>query len=157
MVRIERSILINVSSEKVWSMVFWDRVPEWMDQVKTVKYVSEYKDRIGATAHLSGQVGSIKAEFDAETTEWVENERFAWRTSSGTFTGFGWIALTPINSVTKATFVMDYDLPYSFLGVPIDRLRVVRDLERGTDRALEKLKRLVEEKNCEGGDEFDKN
>ncbi len=148
MARIERSILIDVASEKVWPLVFWDRMPEWMDQIKTAKYVSEYKDRVGATAHLSGQLGSIKAEWNAETTEWVENERFAWRTSSGTFTGFGWMMLTPVDSGTRATFVMDYDLPYSFLGVSIDRMRVVRDLERGTDRALEKLKRLVEGRNC---------
>ncbi len=148
MARIERSILINATTEKVWPLVFWDRVPEWMDQIKTAKYASEYKDRVGATAHLSGQLGSIKAEWNAETTEWIENERFAWRTSSGTFTGFGWMMLTPVNSGTMATFVMDYDLPYSFLGVPIDRIRVARDLERGTDRALEKLKHLVEDKNC---------
>jgi len=142
--RIEKSIEINATAEKIWPMVFWDRVPEWMDQIKTAKYTSEFKDCIGATAHVLGHVGGINAEWDSETTEWAENEKFAWRTSAGTFTGFGWMALTPLNSGIRATFVMDYNLPYSFLGVQVDRLRVVKDLERGIVRALRKLKELTE-------------
>ncbi len=142
--RIEKSIDINATAEKIWPMVFWDRVPEWMDQIKSAKFTSNFKDRIGATAHLSGHLGSVTAEWDAETTEWVENEKFAWRTSAGTFTGFGWVTLTPLNSGTRATFVMDYHLPYSFLGVTLDRLRVVRDLERSSEKALQKLKVLME-------------
>ncbi len=144
--RIEKSIDINAMAEKIWPLVFWDRVPEWMDQITTAKYTSDYKDRIGSTAHVSGNFGNINAEWEAETTEWAENEKFAWRTSAGTFTGFGWMALTPLNSGTRATFVMDYNLPYSFLGIPVDRLRVVRDLERCVERALRKLKELTEER-----------
>ena len=144
MARIEKSIEINASAERVWPMVYWDRVPEWMDQVKKATYTSEYKDRLGATAHVMGKTGSIKAQWDAETTEWAENERFAWRTFAGSFTGFGSMTLAPVRAGIKATFVMDYDLPYSFLGRLVDKLRFSRDLERGTERALRKLKELAE-------------
>jgi uncharacterized membrane protein len=142
--RIEKSVDINAPAEKIWPMVYWDRVPEWMDQIKKAAYTSEYKDRLGATAHVIGDAGGIRAEWDAETTEWVENEKFGWRTFAGSFTGFGSMTLTPIRAGTKATFLMDYDLPYSFLGKLVDRLRVSRDLERGTERALRKLKALSE-------------
>lgn len=142
MARIEKSIDINAPAEKIWPMVYWDRVPEWMDQIKKAAYTSEYKDRLGATAHVIGEAGGIRAEWDAETTEWVENEKFGWRTFAGSFTGFGSMTLTPIRAGTKATFLMDYDLPYSFLGKLVDRLRVSRDLERGTEKALRKLKTL---------------
>jgi uncharacterized membrane protein len=142
--RIEKSVDINAPAEKIWPMVYWDRVPEWMDQIKKAAYTSEYKDRLGATAHVIGEAGGIRAEWDAETTEWVENEKFGWRTFAGSFTGFGSMTLTPIRAGTKATFLMDYDLPYSFLGKLVDRLRVSRDLERGTERALRKLKTLSE-------------
>jgi uncharacterized membrane protein len=142
--RIEKSVDINAPAEKIWPMVYWDRVPEWMDQIKKAAYTSEYKDRLGATAHVIGDAGGIRAEWDAETTEWVENEKFGWRTFAGSFTGFGSMTLTPIRAGTKATFLMDYDLPYSFLGKLVDRLRVSRDLERGTEKALRKLKTLSE-------------
>ena len=39
---------------------------------------------------------------------------------------------------------MDYDLPYSFLGKLVDKLRVSRDLEKGTEKALKKLKDISE-------------
>ena len=124
MARIEKSIEIEAPVEQVWPMIFWDRVPEWMDQIKKAWYTSKYKDQIGATAHVMGDAGSIKAEWDAETTEWTENEKFAWRTTAGTFTGFGSMTLSQIDTGTRATFLMDYDLPYSFLGKLVDKLRV---------------------------------
>ncbi len=152
MARIEKSIEIFAPAEKIWPLVYWDKVPQWMDQIKRAAYTSEYKDRLGATAHVSGGAGGIRAEWDAETTEWRENEKFGWRTFAGTFTGFGSMTLTSSDVGTQATFVMDYDLPYSFLGKLVDRLRVSRDLERGTERALKKLKDLAE--NQEAGGEL---
>jgi uncharacterized membrane protein len=142
--RIEKTIEIEAPVEQVWPMVFWDKVPAWMDQIKNARYTSKYKDQIGATAHVVGEAGGIKSEWEAETTEWMENEKFAWRTTTGTFTGFGSMTLNQIDKGTRATFLMDYDLPYSFLGKLVDKLRVSRDLERGTERALKKLKKITE-------------
>jgi uncharacterized membrane protein len=142
--RIEKTIEIKAPVEQVWPMVFWDKVPEWMNQIKKASYTSKYKDQIGATAHVVGEAGGIKSEWEAETTEWTENEKFAWRTTAGTFTGFGSMTLNQIDAGTRATFLMDYDLPYSFLGKLVDKLRVSRDLERGTEKALLKLKELAE-------------
>jgi uncharacterized membrane protein len=142
--RIEKTIEINTTPEKIWPLVYWDRVPEWMDQIPKAKYTSEYKDKLGAIAHVMGDAGSIKAEWDAETTEWIENQKFSWRTIAGNFTGFGSMTLTSIETGTKTIFLMDYDLPYSFLGKLVDRLRVSKDLEKGTERALRKLKQLAE-------------
>jgi uncharacterized membrane protein len=142
--RIEKSIEIEAPPEKIWPFVYWDKVPQWFDQIKKAEYKSKYKDRIGATAHVVGDAGSMKAEWDAETTEWTENSKFAWRTTAGSFTGFGSMTLSPVNSGTKATFVMDYDLPYSVLGKLIDKLRVSKDLDRGAERAMEKLKEITE-------------
>ncbi len=144
MARIEKSIGINATAEKIWPMVYWDRVPEWMDAIKKAAYTSEYKDRLGATAHVMGDAGSIKAEWDAETTEWTENERFGWRTFAGSFTGFGSMTLTSIEAGTKATFLMDYDLPYSFLGKLVDKLRVQKAMEKSVDVGLKKLKDMLE-------------
>jgi uncharacterized membrane protein len=142
--RIEKSIEIEAPAEKIWPMVFWDKVPLWMDVIKKAECTSKYRDRIGATAHVNGEAGGVKAEWDAETTEWTENEKFAWRTTAGGLTGFGSMTLSPVKAGTKATFLMDYDLPYSFLGKLVDKLRVSRDLEKGTEKGLKKLKEIAE-------------
>ena len=142
--RIEQSIEINATPREIWPMIRWDRVPDWMDIIKKVEYTSEQKETVGARAHWIGEAGGIKSEWDTETTEWEVNERGAWRSTGGTFTGIGSMTLNPSGPGTKATFMMDYDLPYSVLGKIIDKLRVCKAVERGTVRALKKLKILAE-------------
>ena len=144
MARIEESIEIKASPQRIWPVVRWDRVPEWMDIIKKVEYTSKKKDAVGATAHWIGEAGGVKSEWDTETTEWEINRRGAWRSTAGSFTGIGSMTLSPTTAGTTATFMMDYDLPYSILGKIIDKLRVCKAVEKGTERALRKLKDTVE-------------
>ena len=51
MAKIEKSIGISVPPEKVWPMLFWDKIPEWLDGIEA-EYTCEEKDRVGATAHV---------------------------------------------------------------------------------------------------------
>ncbi len=147
MVRIEESIKINVLPQKIWPMIRWDRVPEWMGMIKSVEYTSEEKETIGATAHWIGEVGGVKSEWDTETTEWEPYTRGAWRSTGGTFTGISSMTLTPIDTGTRATFVMDYDFPNFILGRVIDKLRICKIMEKGTERAMANLKSILEKQN----------
>ena len=144
MARIEESIEINASPQRIWPNVRWDKVPEWMDIIKKVEFTSEEKEKIGTTAHWIGEAGGIKSQWDTETIEWKPYERGAWRTTAGTFTGIGSMTLSPTGEGTKATFMMEYELPYSILGKIIDKLRVFRAIEKGAIRALKNLKEMAE-------------
>jgi uncharacterized membrane protein len=144
MTRIEKSIEIQASPEEVWPLVYWDRVPQWMDQIKKAKYTSKEKEGVGVVAHVCAEAAGIKSEWDAETTEWTEGRRYAWRTTAGTFTGIGSMTLIPNAAGTEAIFMMDYDLPYSIFGKIVDKLRVCRAIEKGTEQGLEKLKSTLE-------------
>ena len=115
-----------------------------MSILKKVEFTSEEKEKIGATAHWVSEVGGLKSEWDTETTEWQPYTRGAWRTTAGTFTGIGSIILSPTESGTKVTFMMDYELPYSFLGKIIDKLRVCKAIEKGTNDSLKNLKEMAE-------------
>jgi len=58
--RIEKSIEIKASSEKVWEMLALDRMPEWKEGCKSVMFTSEVrtpedKYRVGATARFIDQ------------------------------------------------------------------------------------------------------
>ena len=121
-----------------------------MDQVRKAEYTSKEKEGVGAVAHVCGEAGGIKSEWDAETTEWTENSRFAWRTTAGTFTGIGSMTLASTGAGTKATFLMDYDLPYSIFGKIVDKLRVYKAIDKATERGLEKLKASFESAKMEG-------
>lgn len=144
MARIEKSIEISAPSEKVWPMLFWDRLPEWLDGIKEAKYTSEDKDSVGATAHVIGETAGIKVEFDVEITEYIENEKATWRSTAGNLTAIGLTTLKTTETGTKLTLMMDYDLPYSILGKIVDKLMVSRDIEKGFERSLEKLKNTLE-------------
>lgn len=144
MTRIEKSIEIRAPPEKVWPLLFWDGLPEWYPYIKRAEYTSKKRAAVGATAHVIGEAEGQKFEYDAEVTEYVENERATWRTTSGNWTAFGSTTLKPTKAGTKVTMVTNYELPYSILGKIIDGLKVRKSMEKGHERALENLKSIVE-------------
>ena len=144
MARVEKSIEINAAPERVWPMISWEKVPEWYAPFKKVEHVSGEKNKVGETVRIIGEIAGVKADWNAENTEVIENEKAAWRTSGGNFTGFGVTALTSTKAGTKVTQTMDYDLPYSYLGKLIDKLRVHKAMENSFDVGLNKLKDMIE-------------
>ena len=144
MARIDKSIEINTTPDKIWEMIYWDKIPEWLVTIKKAEYTSENKDGVGATAHINAESGGVKAEWDVEVTEYEKNEKAAWRTTAGNFTAIGSTFINPTEAGTKIRFIIDYDLPYSILGEIIDKLVVGRELEKDIEEGLKKLKNILE-------------
>jgi uncharacterized membrane protein len=144
--RVEKSIEIKASPQKVWPMMWWDGWTQWYAPFKEgkVEYTSREKNKVGTTVHVTAELAGIKGEFDGENTEAIENEKVAWRTTGGNFTGFGVNALSPTKAGTKVTIMMDYELPYSILGKIIDKLRFHKALEKAIETGLNKLKDMME-------------
>ena len=82
MTRIEGSIEINASPEKVWSMIVHDRLPEWFDLFKKIELTSKEDDKLGATHHMTSELYEIlKIEWDGA------GEVFLNGTAETVFTG----------------------------------------------------------------------
>ena len=80
MVRREKSVVIKAPPEKVWEMLAFDRMPEWMSDWKSVAFTSEVrtpedKYRLG----VSARVTEMHAKYDMEITESLENEKIMAR------------------------------------------------------------------------------
>lgn len=144
MARIEKSIVIKAPPEKIWQMLHWDRIPEWLEGIKWAEYTSEHREGAGATAHVKAEAGGVKVEFDIEITEYIENEKASWRTTTGNFTAIGLTDLEPKKGGTELTLMMDYELPYSILGKIVDKVLVGRETAAGFERGLKKLKNMLE-------------
>ena len=144
MARVEKSIEIDSTPDKIWPLLFWDRLPEWLGTIKEAEYTSDEKERLGATAHVVAEAAGVKAEWDVEITEYVKNKKAIWRTTRGNLTAVGSTILELTDAGTKVTFVIDYDLPYSILGKVIDRLVVGRDMEKDIENGMKKLKEMTE-------------
>jgi len=143
--KVEKSIEINASPEKVWAMVQWEKLPKWHTEFTKVEYTSKDKaNKVGSTFHMTGEVAGMKSEADLEITEVIENEKESWRSTSGNMTGFGFISLSLTEAGTKVTQVIDYELPYSVLGKLIDKLRVHKAMDKSYEVALKKLKDIME-------------
>ena len=142
--RIERSIEIKAPPEKVFVyMKDLKKMPEWMPSCKSHKITSEQRHGVGTTTHcVMEQAGRI-IEWDAVVTEYIENRKQAWHCDKPSRND-GIFEFEPTEKGTKVTFTMDYDLPYSILGMIIDKLRVSKAIEKNVDEGLTKLKEILE-------------
>ena len=140
----EKSIEINASPEKIWSMIQWDRTTEWYPEWTKVEWTSKDKDKVGSTVHINAAISGMKAEFDYETTEVIENEKVAFRSDSKNFKATGFHSLSPTKTGTKVTIFADYELPYSVFGKLLDKVSFHKALEKSFDVGLKKLKGMME-------------
>jgi uncharacterized protein YndB with AHSA1/START domain len=153
--RIEKSIIIKASPERVWEMLAFDRQVEWDEQmqkgVKSLEFTSEVqtpkdKYRVGASAHVNMK-GMGAGEFDFEITESIENEKMTFHAKkSGTnrATVVATILLEPVEERTKVTVVYDYEMPWGVFGKGLNKLFAQRMEEKHQKKCLEKLKSILE-------------
>jgi uncharacterized membrane protein len=142
--RIEQTIEMKATPQKVWSLINWDTVPKFFESVKRVEWTSKEHNQVGATLHFTSEMAGVKSEADAEITEWTANEKASWRTTSGNPTMIFTANLAPTQEGTKVTFAVDYEVPYSVLGKVLDKLRIRKAMEKDAENALKKMKAMAE-------------
>jgi len=107
---LEKSIEIMASPEKIWPYLCGEGITEWYTNIRSHEFTSE-KRGLGATYHVAGEGDDQKFEYNAIVTEYVENERVGWRTTSGDWTAFGSITLKPIVAGTAVMYIMTMRCP----------------------------------------------
>jgi len=150
--RIEKSIIIKASPEKVWEMLAVDRWSEWMEEYKSSKYTSEVntpedKYRVGVSAHIieKDEFLGKPVEFDLEITESLENEKIIAHSKGKMIMTLTYI-LKSVEEGSELAFVWDYETPWGILGKFLDRLFGEKHVEKHTEKSLEKLKSILEKK-----------
>jgi uncharacterized protein YndB with AHSA1/START domain len=144
--RVEKSIDIRASPEKVWQMLALDKLPEWNEEYGDVKYTSEVlnpedKYRVGAFSHTNIKgAGAI----DFEITDSIEKEKLTFRMlgkrANNTVVTY---VLEPFKEGTKFIYVMTFKLPWGILGTLLDKI-FKGMFEKEAEKALEKLKSILE-------------
>jgi len=150
--RIEKSVEIKASPEKVWGMLALDRWPEWqvvggigsLQIEKGVKFTSEVntpedKYRVGASARPI-----TYDQLTFKVTESLKNEKITYlieetgRESTITY------VLEPVEDGTKLTYAVSYEMPWGFFGKFLEKVFAKRIGERQLEKSLEKLKSILE-------------
>jgi uncharacterized protein YndB with AHSA1/START domain len=144
LVRIEKSVVIKASPEKVWEMLAFDKMPEWMGDWKSVAFTSEVrtpgdKYRLGASAHVTEK----HTKYDMEITESLENEKIMY-SSKGIAGGRSHLTLTytlkPVEGITEVTYACacwGWGILCSICGLSGDK-------HFGVEASLNNLKSILE-------------
>lgn len=143
MVRIEKSVVINLPIEKVFEFVVNpENDPLWQAQIQKAKVTSDGSLGVGSTVLQTAHFLGRPIETAAKVTEYEQNRKLAWKSTSGPIAGEG---LNTFESVgegqTKVTINADLDVGGFFkLAEPL----VARSGRRQTEANLANLKDLLE-------------
>ncbi|MFC2017078.1 SRPBCC family protein [Chloroflexota bacterium] len=144
--RVERSIEIAAPAEKIWPfLVESDNILKWCITFKKFEYTTEQRSDVGTPFYVEEKAGGPLMKLNFAVTEWVENERFAFRMTSGNFVkGYeqSWI-VEDIPSGSRFTFMENVELPFGIIG-RLMGLIGQRSSEPHVKEMLAKLKNLAE-------------
>jgi uncharacterized protein YndB with AHSA1/START domain len=80
------SVDIDAPPEKVWPyLVEPEKAKQWFTALKVFDWTSVPPGGVGSTFYWVEEVGNNIYKLHFETTEWVENEVFGYRMTSGDF------------------------------------------------------------------------
>ena len=149
--KVQQSIDISTSPEKIWSfLVEPDKILLWCITFKKFEYTSEQHSGIGTTFYVEEKAGGPLMKLKFEVTEWVENERLAFKMTSGTsvksYEQRWGVSATQSGSIF--TFMEQIELPLGFIGKLIGRF-IQRSSEAHVKQMLAKLKNSAENINNE--------
>ena len=116
--RVERSIEIAASPEKIWPfLVEPEKILKWFTFLQKFEYTSEQRSGIGTTFYYEEKSGGRLMKLNYAVTEWVENKRLAFSMTSGPLKRDDqvWnIDATPSGS--RFTLTEDIEMPWGIIG-----------------------------------------
>ncbi len=139
MTKIVKEFEVKAPPERVFGLV---SVPEkWCKWHTNVKAATSN----GSEAHWVYGWGGMKVESNTEVTQSEENRVYAFRQTNGFFkTAQTRLEIKPTKKGSAITWTVEYQLPYSFLGKLVDKLKASKELEVGMGKSFENLRQLAE-------------
>lgn len=141
MTRIENSIEINASPDKVWQYI-WDanNLPNYLP-ISGVE-ILETTDTLVKLRHKFTAAGRTM-DMVCETEMAESNRKMIYRTTKGMALQGNWI-LEPAGDGTHLTYMIDYTPPGWIFGIILDKLQIKKEMTRITKEGLQKLKEILE-------------
>jgi uncharacterized protein YndB with AHSA1/START domain len=144
--RIQRSTEISTSPEKVWPfMIEPEKVLKWCITFEEFRYPEEQQSGTGTHLYVKEKKPGQPMKLNFVTTDWVENEKIAFRMESGDFVKKYeqvW-AIEAMPSGSRLTFSEDIEFPYGVLGKVLG-IMSKRGSEAHVKTMLANLKMLAE-------------
>lgn len=137
MTEITRKIAIAAPPEKVWAQIHPKNWTKLFNFVKEVYGYSDGQAGVGTQAKVvAGDADTPLIQYNVEITEFVENEKIAYRRFGGPLTGDAVILLKPVKDGTLLERTSYYEDDLSE--------ETIRTISTGIEKDNQKIKRLVE-------------
>jgi uncharacterized membrane protein len=143
MAKVERSILINVSSDQIDEITRdGRRLTEWFAGVETAEPDDVYPNP-GGKIIVTYKSGGVKFDITQTALERTEGQSAKYQ-MEGMITGTSHWIYTPEgeNTLVKVTF--EYEMPGGVLGKLADKVVIERMNTENLEKSLENLKKLAE-------------
>jgi len=135
-VKLQRSIEIAAPPDKVWPyLVEPEKIMKWFTFLKKFEYTGMQKSGVGTTFYYEEKSGPFLWKLNYVVTEWVENNKLAFKLSSGDMKKDDQVwSLEAIPSGTKFTMIEEVQMPWGVIGKILDK-----PLSGGIGKNLEKI------------------
>ncbi|MEM4705702.1 MAG: SRPBCC family protein, partial [Candidatus Nitrosocaldus sp.] len=101
---------------------------------------------VGTVFRITGNFGGKVLEWDCETLEYIPERKIVAKQIDGPFKK--WIITVEFEDLgedrTRTRMTVDYDLPLSFIGSIMDKMKIEKEAERGIENGLYRVKALLE-------------
>jgi len=145
MARIKQKVEINVPVEKVFKFV----VSEWEKEMSFFEGIYDWKPendgRMGNGFHITykAKILGVETEIEMEVKDFEENKGWVANSTAGPRTVGEW-HFAPMKSGTEFTYILDYQMPMSIVGMILDALTVKKTWMGFIDKSLQNLKTTLE-------------
>lgn len=144
--KVQKSIDLAASPEKVWPFLIEpNNILQWYIPLQRFEYTTSQYACEGAPLYFEEKVAGRLMKLNCLVTECVENNKFAFKMTSGnmmkSYEEKWTVETTPSGSTF--TFMEQGELPYGFIGRVMEQF-AQRMSASTIDRMLVKLKSLVE-------------
>jgi hypothetical protein len=145
-VKIHRSIEITAAGEKIWPFLIEpEEILKWCHTLKKLLRTSEQRSGLETSFYFEERAAGLLLKLNFVITEWVHNERVAFKMTSGNFVkGYEQrYTIEATSSGSRLTCFEDVRLPFGILGKIVGLFRSSTS-EAHLERMLTKLKSLSE-------------
>jgi uncharacterized membrane protein len=144
MTRITKTISVKCDSKKIIDYISnVENHPAFLSALKSIKNLSGDSHQIGSSWVWTFVMAGVEIEGEAETVEYVEGQRYAFKTTSGAESTFTYSA-EPEGDGSRLTMDVNYQMPETVLAKAVDGAVVERLNDAEAERAAENLKAILE-------------
>ena len=144
--KVQKTIEITASPEIIWSfMTEPEKVLQWYLPLQKFEYTTDQRNMVGAPLYYEEKVALGIIRLNCVVTEWVENEKYAFRMNSGNMMKSYeeiW-TVEPAPSGSKFTFLEKGELSLGVIGKLLNPV-AARSSGATVEKMLTELKNLAE-------------